>query len=88
MVISNKNKFIFIHNYKAGGQSLKIALSDYALVEPIKNENFIKFIENFQLYSLHNNFLGKLNRKFFNTFHSHDTIEEVKNFKSNEDFEK
>lgn len=35
MLISFKHKFIFIHNYKVAGTSVKNALSDYGLMNPI-----------------------------------------------------
>jgi hypothetical protein len=84
MLISYRNKFIFIHNYKVAGSSVTKALKNYGLINPIfKSEKINKFIEQFSiLRKIHNSqFLIKvfkflnLNKKI--SFHSHMTGEEV-----------
>lgn len=45
MLISHKNKFIFIHNYKVAGTSIIKALNKHALKNPSKNHSLNKILE-------------------------------------------
>ena len=45
MVISLKNKFLFIHNPKVAGSSVRHILNKYGVSNPVKNELLIKLIE-------------------------------------------
>lgn len=49
MLISYRNKFIFIHNYKVAGSSIKLALAKYALNSPTKYHWINQVCEPFQL---------------------------------------
>ena len=47
MLISYRNKFIFIHVYKVAGTSVSVALNDYCLNNPIPCAGINKLIEPF-----------------------------------------
>lgn len=51
MIISFKNKFIFIHNYKVAGSSITNALQPYGLYDPPFSRKFAKIIEKLPYYS-------------------------------------
>lgn len=83
MLISFEKKFIFIHNYKVAGTSIKKALSDYGLVNPVFNSsNVNKRIEKSILRTLFNNSrirkgIWKLNLPGTGNFKSHLTALEI-----------
>jgi len=61
MLISYKHKFLFIHNYKVAGTSIKHSLKKYGLICPIfQNHKFNKFIERYNCLSKLNNDLLKV----------------------------
>lgn len=71
MLISNKYKFIFIHNYKVAGSSISNSLIKYAAMNPANNHFGITISEN-------NTFLGKTYRQICKMlgkpcFESHDS---------------
>lgn len=77
MLISFKNKFIFVHNYKVAGTSIKSALSDFGMINPLitgAKANLI--IENSSLKTIYTNkyfrrFFRKLNLPGTCKFNSH-----------------
>ena len=84
MLISIKNKFIFIHNYKVAGTSIVKALERVALLDPKKNICFMKISEDIPplLYNRLTEILYKINIKFKKRilpgFNSHITSKELK----------
>jgi hypothetical protein len=63
MLISYKNKFIFIHNYKVAGTSITRALEKYSLADPLKFESINKRIEKIHLLVRCYNFFTHYYRK-------------------------
>ncbi len=66
MLISYKNKFIFIHNYKVAGTSVTKALKEFSLADPLRFESINRRIENPPLlagyYNFFNHYYGKVTR--------------------------
>lgn len=76
MLLSYKNRFIFIHNYRVAGSSISYALRKYSLQIPYFNKIWIKTLE-----SMPGGWqLNKLAVKFFrlSSFRDHHRAQEIK----------
>lgn len=75
MLISYRYKFIFIHNYKAAGSSVNLALRKFALKDPLYYNIFNRPLESFYLGRFITGCLSKLS--FLPTFKGHDTAQTI-----------
>jgi hypothetical protein len=76
MLISFRHEFIFIHNYKVAGTSIKAALSEYGLINPLlNNSDWNRAIDQSQLRVLYTN-------KYFRRVIRKLTPGNIRNFKS------
>lgn len=77
MLISFENKFIFVHNYKVAGTSIKTALSDYGIINPVfTNTKVNQFFDKSYLKNIYkSNYFRRSFRKLAlpgtNKFRSH-----------------
>lgn len=76
MLISFRHEFIFIHNYKVAGTSVKAALSKYGLINPLLNNTiWNRTIDQSQLRVLYTN-------KYFRRLIRGITPDSSRNFRS------
>lgn len=92
MLLSYKKSFLFVHNPKAAGRSVKHQLGQYSLYSPSKFHSLNKIIENINpgilSFENHKNnfFRNNINRRFF--FDGHHTAAQIKKRFKNSEWDK
>jgi hypothetical protein len=86
MLISYKHNFVFVHNYKVAGTSVKNALKPYGLLNPPHNKLVSQILEIHPLLQEQ----GKrvVRRLGMPAFHGHDKAVEIKNILGAEQWDK
>lgn len=71
MILSKKNNFVFIHNYKVGGTSITEALKTHGIVNPPCSMSLLNYFEN--LNAINNRYIFYLLRYMgVSRFHAHE----------------
>ena len=83
MLISYRKKFIFIHNYKVAGSSIKFALRHFGIQNPLPSHRvnlFMEFLPNTILGRNYKRFISDKTYKLLNkkVFHDHINARQLK----------